>query len=199
MPSITNQTRRELQSLISEEVMLVQSKAAKEAEEQWQQAEHDVARLLGHDGLLVRIEHLKNQIEGLQQELRDLESTISERAKPASVQDFRNVGIDVRADQYGNIWNKPIVFDRQIKTVWDCMVLKHLNEQVPFFQIHVNLAQLHHTMRRELLMCGTFNEVRALYQRFHEKIGLAIGTELPGLLAEVQSLPALQKPLDDSL
>lgn len=197
MPSITNKVRDELQDLMREEVGMVQAKAAKEADSQWQEAEKAVAQSLGYDDVLVRIEHIQNQIEGLQKELTELESTVHEKARPASVEDYRDAGLDVMSDRYGRIYGRPEVFGRQLNTRWDTLVLKHLNEQVPFFKVHYNLSQLHHTVRRELLLCGNYEEARALYQRFHEKIGLAIGQDLPGLLAEVESIPALQKPESD--
>ena len=177
-----------------DEVKIVMTKAATEAAEQWAEAEKRVSEELGYTNILVRMEHIQNQIGGLQEELRELEATMHEKAKPASLRDYREAGLDVMGDHNGKVYSPPRVFDRTISTYWDCLVLKHLNSQVPFFQIHLNLTQLQHTMKREMLLCGNFQEARALYQQFHEKIGKAIGDDLPGLLAEVNALPALQAP-----
>lgn len=197
MPTISNRVRDQLFDLMKDEIKVVQAKAAKEADAQWQQAERDTAIDLGYDHIIVRIEHIKNQLEGLQQELRELEGMMPEKAQSASAREYRDAGMEVQAGQYGHVLGRHAVFDHVIKTSWDCLVLKRLNSQVPFSQVYLNLAQLQHTMRRELLLCGNFNEARSLYQRFHEKIGAAIGDELPGLLSEVQALPALQMPGDN--
>jgi len=58
------------------------------------------------------------------------------------------------------------------------------------------MAQLHHVVKRELLLCGTFEDARLLYTKFHNKITSAIGDHLPGLMAEVKSIPALQRPFE---
>lgn len=196
MPAINNQVRQQLQGLISEEIALVVEKASKAADTQWYEAEREVCKQLGYGDTLYRIEHIKNQIAGLQAELAQLESAIPERSRPATVEEYNDAGLEVRSDRYGAVHPRPRVFHREIRTSWDCMVLMFLNKQLPFFNIHLNLQQLNHTVRRELLLCGNFEEARALYQQFHEKIGVAIGEEMPGLLKEVQAIPALQRPLE---
>jgi len=143
---------------------------------------------------VLRIEHLKNQIEGLQNELAGLEGSISEKARPATAEDFANAGIPVSPDRYGRIYSKPIVFGREISTVWDLAVIAQLNKNVPFLEINRNLSQLSHVVRREMLLSGTFTEARDLYVRFHSKILSAVGNEVPGLLSDIKSLPVLNAP-----
>jgi hypothetical protein len=199
MPALNNKVREELMGLLREELQMVNEKAQEVAEAHWRRAEDEVARDLGYGDLLVRIEHLKNQIEGLQHELNHLEGTLVERARNATQQEYKSADIDVQTDGYGRVYRFPRVFGHEIKTYWDVLVLKHLNSQIPFFSVYRNLQQLHHAVRRELLLTGNFQEARELYQRFHTKITAALGNDIPGLLAEVQSIQALQAPQEGQL
>ena len=178
--------------MINTEINMVTDKANQVADDQWANAEQAVSEELGYSDAVVQIEHLKNQIEGLQNQLAALEGTIIERAKPATKDDYRQAGLDVMVNQYGKGIGVPKVFGRNILTVWDCLILTHLNQQVAFFQVYHNLQQLQHVIRRELLLCGDFVEARLLYQRFHGKIREALGDEIPGMLAEVAAIPALK-------
>ncbi len=192
MPALTNQVREDLIGIIQEELGMVNAQATSVAQRHWAHAEREVSKALGHGDTVIQIEHVKNQIEGLQNELARLEGMVTERARPATLDNYLDAGLQVTPDRFGHVYIKPRVFGREISTAWDALVLKHLNAQLPFFQIYQNLSQLHHVVRRELLLCGNFEEARALYQKFHEKIVQALGDKMPGLLAEVNAIPALQ-------
>jgi len=191
MPALSSKVRTELLQIVQTELGAVNAKAESIANQHWETAEQKVANELGYIGTLTRIEYLKNEIEGMQSELNILEGQIVERARSATRQDFEGLGITVSANHYGQIYNKPMVFGRQISTLWDVLVLQELNATVPFLQIYESMTQLGHVFKRELLLCGNYQEARALYQGFHSKVIAAIGEQLPGFLAEVQSLPAL--------
>lgn len=196
MPALTNRVREELLILLESELEMVHSKANSQANERWEKAEEEVARELGYGDSLTRIEHLKNEITGMQTELNTLEGSILERARNATQHEFEGADIKVETNSFGGIRRIPRIFDRDIKTYWDVLILKHLNKQIPMFKVYKNLMQLQHVIRRELLLCGNFIEARILYQNFHTKIAAAVGDEIPGLLAEVQAIPALQAPKD---
>ncbi len=197
MPALSSKVRSDLLSLISDELAMVNAKAEDVAAKHWAIAEDEVAKELGYFDNLTRIEHIKNQIEGLQNELSHLESMISERARQATLEDYRLLNLRVTADHLGKVHRKPNVFGRLIATAWDCLVLQKINEQVPFIKVYEGLSQLHHVVKRELLLTGNYVEARELYNRFHSKVIEAIGAEIPGLLSEVQALPALQNPLTE--
>ena len=194
MPTLNNSVRTQLLDLIRNELEMVNGRAETVAEHYWQEAEYEVAKNLGYGDTLLRIEHIKNQIQGLQNELAHLEGGVRERGQLATADDFKELGIQVNVNQYGKLYSYPHIFNREIKTLWDVAVLKHINATLPFLKIYTGLSQLHHVVKRELLLCGSFVDARALYQRFHEKVRDALGTEVPGLLSDVTSLPALQSP-----
>ncbi len=193
MPTLTGKVRTELMELIKQELELVRAKANGIASESWKKAEEEVARDLGYSDTLDRIEHIKNQIAGLQTELNMLQGQVTERSREATVEHYADLDLTVHADRWGNIYTKPEVFGIMISTYWDTLVMKKLNETMPFLAFYTSITQLHHVVKRELLLTGTFEEARALYVRFHQKITDAVGDTLPGLLAEVNSIPALER------
>ncbi len=192
MPSLNNKAREEILNIINEEIGMVNEKANSVARGRWKQAEIEVGKELGYGDAVTQIEHTKNQIEGLQSELARLEGLITERGRNATVEDYASIGIEVTADRHGYVYRKPRVFDHAIETVWDVLVLKYLNTDLPFFDIYLSMSQLRHTVKRELWLTGNFEEARMLYQRFHEKVTKVVGKEMPGLLKEVQEIPALR-------
>ena len=198
MPALNNKVRSELLTLIGEELKMVNDKAENLAMDFWEKAEQQVAHELGYGDTLSRIEFVKNQIEGLQTELNMLEGNLKERSRNATAEHYDHIGLKVSPDRYGHIYSRPIVFGKQIVTYWDTLVLSKLNETMPFFAFYKTVTQLHHVVRRELLLCGSFEDARALYNRFHAKITSAIGDTLPGLLQEVKSIPALERPFNEN-
>lgn len=198
MPALNNKVRAELLSLIGEELKLVNDKAESLASDFWAKAEQQVAQELGYGETLTRIEFVKNQIEGLQTELNILEGNLKERSRSATPEHYGDIGLKIGADRYGHIYNRPYVFGKQIVTYWDTLVLAKLNETMPFFAFYQTVTQLHHVVKRELLLCGSFEDARALYNRFHAKITESIGDTLPGLLQEVRAIPALERPFNQN-
>lgn len=196
MTTVNNRVREEINQLVGEELRMVDAHAMTMAEAHWQEAEQEVAKELGYGDTLERIDSLKAQIDQMQAELAELEGSITERAQPATLADYVRCGItDVDTDHYGEVrpWGKPAVFGRQISTLWDCKVLQRLNDTVSFLKVCRNLSQLRHSVRRELLLTGTFGEVRNVYRGFHAKLTEALGDNMPKLLGEINSIPALKE------
>jgi hypothetical protein len=194
MTVLNNKVRQELNNLISDELKMVDTRAKVMADYHWKEAEREVAKELGYDDILTRQEYLKNQIAGLQAELAKIEGIIQERATPATVTNYSDCGLEVILDRYGRPYSRPFVFGHEIATVWDTLILKNLNDHIAFFQVYKNLQQLQHSVKREILLAGTFQEARMVYQQFHVKITEAIGDQMPKLLAQVESIPALNEP-----
>jgi hypothetical protein len=192
---MNNATRRQLLELIEAEVDLVKAKAGSTAEQHWENAEQAVAKELGYGDSLVRAEYLRNEIKGMQTELARLEEQMVERSQRATKDDYLLAGIEVSSNEYGQVRGPlPKVFTHEIRSVWDVKVISHLNEHLNFFSIWHQVRQLYHSVRREMLLAGTYEDARAVYQRFHEYVRAAVGEDVPGLMAQLDALPALRAP-----
>lgn len=183
MPAITNSAREEMRHLIDKEMSMVDEKAKKTADESWSKTEDVVAKRLGYGDKIAHAEHLRNQIKALQMELAALEGGIPERAVLATVEEYREAGLEVNVDRFGQPYRPPIVFGREIKSRWDALVLMELNRGVDFFRVYIGLSQLRHSVLRALAFTGTYEEARAMYQKFFEEVRHALGDSLPPMLS----------------
>lgn len=194
MTVINNKQRNDLLDLIGAEIKLLRAKAATSADAHWAEAEEAVARKLGYGDARLRAEHLRNQIKGLQAELAELEGQMAERAQRPTVDQYMDAGVEVGTDQYGRVVGVPRIFEHNIQSVWDVEVLKHLNDTISYVKVWRQVTHLHHAIKREMLLAGTVEEARAVYQRFHQYVRQAVGDDLPELLADLEALPALRAP-----
>lgn len=194
MPKLTRKEREDVMTLISDEEKTLLAKANEVAGTEWAAAEERLAERLGRGDDLARAAHLRDQIAAMQSELLELEKSHPWRNIVPSDRDFQDAGIKPpRRNQWGNLldWDTPQVFGVMLNSKWNLEVFKIVNERMNILAVQHILKQTGQSIRREITLAGTFEDVRQSYQRFYELLVRAGGSEVPPLLSQIVEMPPL--------
>lgn len=196
MTSMNEASRKRVIALIEEEVKILDRRAKDIFTTLWNEADIELMEERGLTDQVNRAIFLKDQIEEMQHELQELESTDRWRGQSADQKEFLEVGLHVEVDRYGRVndYNSPNVFGRAIKTKWDVAILRRLDEKLSLRSFYQVINQVSHSIAREIALAGTFEEARASYNQFYQLLQKACGGEIPPLLREIIDIPALQLP-----
>lgn len=204
MPKLTRKEREDILDLIRKEELTLLDKANKQAIIEWSNAEKELAENIGMSDSLARAEHLREQIQEAQRELNELEKGHEWRYQEPSDREYVEAGLEPpERTRWGAIieHRSPEVFGKKIITKWNLEIFKILNKKMNILEVHRILNQSGDAVRREILLSGTFEEVRTSYQRFYQLLKQAGGKEIPPLLNSIIEVPVLlpgsEERLDD--
>lgn len=194
MPKLTRKEREDIVSLISHEEKALLTKANETAGVEWSAAESRLAERLGMADSLTRAEWLRDQIQEYQRELAEVEKSHPWRAIEPSDTEYRDAGLKPPTrDRWGGLvdWGVPDIFGVKLNNKWNLEVFKIVNERMNILKVQQILVQTGASIRREITLAGTFEEVRQSYHRFYELLVRAGGDEIPPLLSQIVEMPPL--------
>jgi len=194
MPKLTRRERDDILQLIQTEEATLLEKASEVAGAEWQAAESLLAERLGFSDNLTKAEHLREQIQEAQRELNELEKSHPWRSIEPSDREFQDANLQAPPrDRWGALleYSTPSVFGVKLNTKWNLEVFKIVNERMNILQVQKILRQTGQSIRREITLSGTFEDVRQSYQRFYELLRRAGGDEVPPLLNQIIEMPPL--------
>lgn len=194
MPKLTRKEREDVMELIRSEEKSLLTKAQETAGAEWKAAEERLAERLGMIEALARAAHLREQIQAMQAELSEVEKAHPWRSVEPTDSDFIDAGMKAPArSRWGELieWSVPEVFGVKLNTKWNLEVFKIINERMNLLEVQRILQQTGASIRREITLAGTFEDVRVSYQRFYELLRRAGGNEVPPLLSQIVEMPPL--------
>lgn len=194
MPKLTRKEREDVMGLIADEEKTLLAKANETAGLEWAAAEERLAERLGMSDTLTKAEHLREQITAMQAELQELEKAHPWRSVPPSDRDYRDAGLQPpMRNHLGAPYEHSIakVFDVRLDSKWNLEVFKIVNERMNLLTVQRILQQTGQSVRREITLAGTFEDVRQSYHRFYELLVRAGGNEVPPLLSQIVEMPPL--------
>lgn len=197
MPKLTRKEREDIMNLISSEESTLLAKANEVAGTEWAAAEARLAERIGMSDSLTRAEHLREQIQEMQRELNEVEKGHPWRSVEPSDREFIDAGLPApMRDRWGAIYDHrvPEIFGVKLNTKWNLEVFKIVNERMNILSVQQILKQTGQSVRREIILAGTFEDVRQSYHRFYELLRRAGGNEIPPLLAQIVEMPPLLPP-----
>lgn len=200
MAAVSVKQRDEIKKLVETEEKMLLQKAEEHAGLEWAKAELELAERLGLSDNLVRAQHLREQIQAMQEELVKLESDHEWRSLQPTNEDFIQAGLRPPSrNQFGRMieWSIPEVFQIKLDTKWKLEVFKIINERMNLISVQNRLRQVGASVRREIMLAANMAEIKVVYYKFFTLLVKAGGDEVPPLLSDIVEMPLMLPGADE--
>lgn len=192
---LTEKERKGFENIIEEDLGEIDKAVASQIREIWEESRNRVSKKLGFDKMEKRRDDINREIASLNDEIEAIDNhqhnQVMTREQAA---EFGGIKCDGSSyfDKY------PSFHGIRLKSQFDYMVavdvVKSINDFAPAKYLH-DLAR---ACKRELTMCGTFEDAQSLYEKLYSLDFRKYGVDIPPKLEEMKpqdpTLPAPPAP-----
>jgi len=189
MSKLSQKEREGFTKIIREDLCAINKRFGEQIQAIWAETRQAVLDKLGHERLIDRKKEIVTKIRELNEEAHQIEIKLS--GKPLTVQQSLELGgkLDDYGRAYGaNFYGIPI----RSKTEFD--IVQKIKEKIDLGAPAKFLFDLARSSLREIVMSGSFEEARKVYDRFYDLDFRRFGVDIPPRLADMKAENPLLTP-----